>query len=171
MPKPSADTYPVYFQRYIDQVREDDLQTAFKNQSVPAVAFLQTISDETSLRRYAEGKWSIREVLQHIIDAERVFAYRALCFARGEQQVLPSFDENLYAENSHADSRGWQELIAELVATRQSTEKLFGSFTAEMLMNPGKASNYSTNAEALGFITVGHMNHHLRIIQERYLGV
>ncbi|HVZ95697.1 MAG TPA: DinB family protein [Chitinophagaceae bacterium] len=171
MPKPSPDSYPEYFQKYIDQVKEEDLITAFKNQSLPAEAFLQTIPEELSLRRYAEGKWSVREVLQHIIDAERVFAYRAMCFARGEQKVLPSFDENLYAANSHADARNWKDIISEFAATRRSTEFLFNSFTDEMLNKAGKASNYTTTPAALGFITVGHMNHHLRIIQERYLGV
>ncbi len=171
MAKPYAGSYPGYFQKYMDQVKEDDLMTAFKNQSIPGEAFLETITEELSLRRYAEDKWSIKEVLQHIIDAERVFTYRAMCFARGEQNILPSFDENLYAANSNADARNWKELISEFSATRKSTEFLFNSFTDAMLNKVGKASNYTTTPAALGFITVGHMNHHLRIIQERYLGV
>lgn len=171
MPKPSPTTYPEYFHRYISQVEEDDLKTAFKNQSAPAEAYLQTITEEQSLRRYAEGKWSIKEVLQHIIDAERVFTYRAMCFARGEQNILPSFDENIYADNSHADARSWKELITEFAATRKSSEYLFNSFTNDMMNKIGKASNYSISVAALGFVTVGHVTHHLRIIQERYLGV
>jgi len=171
MPKPSATAYPEYFQRYISQVKEDDLKAAFENQSVPAEAFFQTIPEEQSTHRYAEGKWSIKEVLQHIIDAERVFTYRAMCFARGEQHALPSFDENLYAANSHADARSWKELIAEFAATRKSTELLFNSFTEDMLHHSGNASNYTITPAALGFVTVGHVNHHIRIIQERYIGV
>jgi len=171
MPKPSTTTYPEYFQKYIDQVKEDDLKIAFKNQLPPVEAFLQTISEELSMRRYAEGKWSIKEVLQHIIDAERVFNYRAMCFARKEPQVLPSFDENNYALNSQANERTWQDLVAEFAAIRKATEFLYNSFSDEVLNASGKASNYTISVSALGFVTVGHVNHHLKIIQERYIGV
>jgi hypothetical protein len=171
MPKPSTTTYPEYFQKYIDQVKEDDLRIAFKNQLPPVEAFLQTIDEELSMRRYAEGKWSIKEVLQHIIDAERVFNYRAMCFARKEQQVLPSFDENNYALNSHANERTWQDLVAEFAAIRKATEFLYNSFSDEVLNASGKASNYTISVSALGFVTIGHVNHHLKIKQERYIGV
>ena len=171
MTKPSATTYPEYFQRYINQVKEDDLKTAFKNQMPPAEIFLKSISEELSTKKYAEDKWTIREVLQHIIDAERVFSYRAMCFARKDQTILPSFDENSYALNSNANNRAWHELIEEFVATRKSTEYLFNSFTDEALNTVGKASNYTITVGAVGFVTVGHVNHHIRIIQERYIGV
>lgn len=169
--KPSTTTYPEYFQRYINQVKEDDLKLAFKNQMPAAEIFFQSISEEFSLRKYAEGKWTIKEVLQHIIDAERVFTYRAMCFARKEQSVLPSFDENSYTINSHANARSWNEMIAEFTATRKSSEYLFNSFTDDALNTVGKASDYTITVAALGFITVGHVEHHIRIIQERYIGV
>ena len=136
-----------------------------------AEIFFQSISEEFSRKRYAEGKWTIKEVLQHIIDAERVFSYRAMCFARKEQHILPSFDENGYAFNSNANNRDWNELIEEFVATRKSTEYLFNSFTDEALNTIGKASDYTITVAAVGFVTVGHVNHHIRIIQERYIGV
>ena len=169
--KPRSATYPEYFQRYINQVKEDDLKTAFKNQMPAAEAFLQTISEELSMRRYAEGKWSIKEVLQHMIDAERVFSYRAMCFARNEQQVLPSFDENNFAAHSNADDRNWKDLIAEFAAVRKSTEFLYNSFTDEALNSIGRASDYTITVSAIGFVTVGHVNHHIRILQERYIGM
>jgi len=169
--KPSTTTYPEYFQRYINQVKEDDLKLAFKNQMPAAEIFFQSISEEFSLRKYAEGKWTIKEVLQHIIDAERVFSYRAMCFARKEQSILPSFDENSYTINSNANDRDWNEMIAEFTATRKSSEYLFNSFTDDALNAIGKASDYTISVAALGFITVGHLEHHIRIIQERYIGV
>jgi uncharacterized damage-inducible protein DinB len=92
MPKPANTNYPGFFQRYISQVKEDDLKTAFKNQMPAAEIFLESINEELSCKKYAEDKWTIKEVLQHMIDAERIFTYRALCFARGDQNVLPSFD-------------------------------------------------------------------------------
>lgn len=171
MNRPSPTTYPEYFQRYINQVKEDDLKLAFKNQMPAAEIFFQSISDEFSMRKYAEGKWTIREVLQHVIDAERVFSYRAMCFARKEQHILPSFDENSYALNSNANYRDWNELIEEFVVTRKSTEYLFNSFTDEALHTVGKASDYTITVAAVGFVTVGHVSHHIRIIQERYIGV
>ena len=169
--KPSATTHPEYFQQYINQVIEDDLKQAFKNQMPAAEIFFQSVSEELSKRKYAEGKWTIKEVLQHIIDAERVFSYRAMCFARKEQSILPSFDENSYTINSNANNRDWNGMIEEFTATRKSTEYLFNSFTDDALNTVGKASNYTITVAALGFITVGHVEHHIRIIQERYIGV
>ena len=171
MTRPSTTTYPEYFQRYISQVKEDDLKMAFKNQMPAAEIFLQSIGEELSKKKYAEGKWTIKEVLQHVIDAERVFSYRAMCFARKEQHILPSFDENNYALNSNANNREWGNLIEEFVAVRKSTEYLYKSFTDDALNSTGKASDYTITVAAIGFVTVGHANHHIRIIQERYIGV
>jgi DinB superfamily len=171
MPKPSTTTYPEYFQRYINQVQEDDLKIAFKNQMPAAEIFFESIDEEFSKRKYAEDKWTIKEVLQHIIDTERVFSYRAMCIARKEKQVLPSFDEKNYAVNSNANDRSWRNLVEEFVAMRKSTEYLYESFTDDALNSAGKASDYSITVSAIGFVTVGHVNHHIRIIRERYIGV
>ncbi len=169
MPRPDASKVYSYFLRYIDQVEEDDLMTAFQNQSVAAAAFLDSIPAEKRLFRYAEGKWSIQEVLLHMIDTERIFAYRALCFARKETQALPGFDENLYADNSNADNRDWDNLVEEFKAVRKSTEILFASFTEEQLQAQGVASGNPNYVLALGFIAVGHINHHVKVVKERYL--
>src|SRR5688572_32708714 len=99
-----------YFRRYTDLVQEQDLQAAFKAQSAVIDQVLPSISEERSAFSYAPGKWTIKELLQHVIDAERIFSYRALCFARKESSPLPSFDENSYAENSRANNRSWQQL-------------------------------------------------------------
>ena len=108
-------------------------------------------------------------MLQHIIDTERIFAYRALAIARKETATLPGFDENLYADNSNANSRTWDNLTQEIKAVRNSTRILFESFTKEMLQNNGNFSSSNGSANTLGFIIVGHVYHHIKIAKERYL--
>jgi DinB superfamily len=165
----SPTNQPGYFQVYIDQVEEKDLAAAFSRQSEIIKSFLPAISEEQSTHAYAPGKWTIKELLQHLIDAERVFTYRAMCFARNEQATLPGFDEDDYAAASNANARSWESLTAEFVAVRRSTLFLYDSFTPEMLANIGKASSNSYSVEALGFILLGHFNHHKKVIEERYL--
>ena len=169
--KPPLNTYPPYFNTYIKLVDEDDVQLAIKNQAAVAEDFFNLITEEQSTYKYAEGKWTIKEVLQHVIDAERIFAYRSLTFARKDRNTLPSFDENDYAANSNANNRAWQELIEEFMALRKSTELLFNSFTKENLNSIGKASDYTITVLALGYIIVGHVAHHMNIIRERYIAI
>ncbi len=160
---------PSNMDAYFKEAGNDDLKTAFKKQNADSEKLFQSIDEEKSMHKYAEGKWTLREVLQHLIDAERVFAYRALAFARQDKNTLPSFDENEYADNSDANVRSWQKLIAEFYAVRQSTEYLFDSFSDEALQTIGKASNYTVGVNTLGFVIIGHANHHFTIIKERYL--
>jgi uncharacterized damage-inducible protein DinB len=169
MPKPLPTSYAPYFQRYVDQVPETDLITAFKNQRAGIQDFLNTITEEKSAYAYAEGKWSIKELLQHVIDTERIFNYRALCFARGEKANLPGFEENDYAANSHADSRSWKNLTEEFLAVRKSTELMYESFSEAVINNAGLSNNNPNTVASLGFITVGHYYHHKKILMERYL--
>jgi len=169
MSKPLLTSYPVYFQRYVDQVAEDDLQTAFKNQSLVIRPFLSSVSEEKSMYAYDEGKWTLKELLQHMIDTERIFNYRALCIARKETISLPGFDENTYAANSNANNRKWQDLVEEFLAVRKTTEILFSSFSDEMLETSGLSNNNPVTVKSLGFIIIGHFNHHKKVIEERYL--
>ena len=142
---------------------------AIRLQTPLFLQFLQSIPADKRDYRYDEGKWTIKEVLLHILDAERIFAYRALCIARKDKTSLPSFDENLYADNSKADQRDWDELIEEFRLVRQSNGIMFASFDNEQLETSGIASNKSIYVLAIGFILVGHITHHIRIIKERYL--
>ena len=169
MPKPSPTSYPGYFQKYIDQVPEQDLFTAFNKQLPVIGSFLPAVTEERSTYTYAEGKWTIKELLQHITDTERIFNYRALCFARGEKASLPGFEENDYAAHSNANSRTWQSLVDEFLAVRQSTELLYRSFTADALSVSGTANNNAITVASMGFITLGHFYHHKKVIEERYL--
>lgn len=169
MPRPELTRVPDYFHSYINQVKEDDLLTAFKNQSSSFTRFLDVIPAEKIDHRYAPGKWSIKEILQHLIDAERIFSYRALSFARKDTTPLPSFDENSYAENAKTDNRKWDDLIEEYKAMRKATEIMFNSFDEEQLETSGISSGRSNYVKGIGFIMVGHINHHQRVIKEKYL--
>lgn len=169
MSAPSPTFSPGYFQVYIDQVKEKDLAAAFISQSAVIKDFLPSITEEQSIFAYAPGKWTIKELLQHIIDCERIFTFRALSFARRETATLPGFDENDYAAASAANNRSWESLSAEFVAVRRATLFLYDSFTPEMLATAGTANNNTYSVAQLGFILLGHFNHHKRIIDERYL--
>ena len=167
MNEPSV--YKNYFENYTSQVVEKDIISAFSSQEKILNDFLDSVSEEKSTYAYAEGKWTLKEMLQHIIDTERIFAYRALAIARKETATLPGFDENLYADNSNANSRTWDNLTQEIKAVRNSTKILFESFTEEMLQNNGNFSSSNGSANTLGFIIVGHVYHHIKIAKERYL--
>jgi hypothetical protein len=169
MPRPDLTRVMEYFHRYINQVKEDDLSSALQIQTISFNAFLQSIPESKTGYRYAEGKWSIKEVLQHIIDTERIFAYRALCFSRNEASELPGFDENSYSDNSAADKRQWDDLVEEFAAVRKATELLFSSFNQEQIERNGVASGNPNYVLGIGFIIAGHVEHHQRILKERYL--
>ena len=169
MAKPLKGNHPSYLDRYINLVPEDDLLTAFKAQLPVITEFFNSITEEKSMHAYAPGKWTIKELLLHMTDTERVFSFRSLCFARGEKQSLPGFDENTYAANSNANSRSWNELVKEFLLVRQTTEIMFASFTEEALHNTGTANNNPATALSMGFTAIGHVYHHKKIIEERYL--
>jgi uncharacterized damage-inducible protein DinB len=169
MSRPDLSRAPKHFHTYINKVKEDDLMEAFHAQSSMFIQFLEKLPAEKRDYRYGPDKWTIKEVLQHILDAERIFAYRALCIARADQTALPGFDENLYADNSKADKRKWEELVEEFKLTRGANELMFGSFDNDQLEQTGTANNNPMYVLALGFTLVGHVTHHLGIIKERYL--
>jgi len=169
MPRPDLSRVPEYYHNYINQVQENKLLKAFNSQTGSFIKFLKKLPAEKRNYRYAEDKWTIKEVLQHIIDAERIFAYRALCFTRQDTSPLPGFDENEYANNSKATKRSWKEMVEEFKALRKSNEILFASFDKNQLDSTGNASGKPIYVLGIGFIMVGHINHHVNVIKERYL--
>ncbi len=169
MPKPQLQTVPEWYHKYIAAVPEDELKTAFVRHQNDLVNLLQNLPANKWNHRYAENKWSIKEVVQHIIDAERIFYYRGLCFARREKVSLPGFDENDYVAASGADARTEVSLLEELKLVQLSSTLLFLSFTEQQVNATGIANENQMSVSAIGFITVGHALHHLNIIKERYL--
>ena len=168
MPKPDLQKVPTFYHNYINQVQQEDLDAAMEAHLSNIIPALNSIPEDKWSYRYAEGKWSIKELVQHVLDTERIFNYRALCFARKETISLPGFDENKYAAASHAERRNKKELIEELEAVQKATRLLFASFDEEQLESEGTANNKSISVAANGFIIAGHALHYLRILQERY---
>ena len=169
MPRPDLSRVPEFYHKYISLVKEDELKEAFINGTGTLIKFLENIPAGKRDFRYAENKWTIKEVIQHIMDGERIFAYRSLCFARQDQTQLPGFEENDYAQSSKAGNRDWNELLEEFKSVRKSTELLFDSFDEEQLNAGGIANNNPNYVLGMGYIIVGHGLHHLNVIKEKYL--
>jgi len=170
MTRPSEGDYLPYYEKYINLVpTEADPREVLRSQTAEVQATLGALSEEQAMTAYAPGKWTIKQMLLHQIDTERVFAYRALRFARGDEQALAGFDENEYAENSGANQRTLASLLAEYAATRAATLALIDSFTEGQLQRSGSANGARITVNALVYILPGHERHHLNIFQERYL--
>lgn len=167
--RPNADEAAPYYFTYIDQVTDEDVVSLLEKQSQEVPAFLGKISPEKSLYRYAPDKWSIREVVNHLNDAERAFAHRALWFARGFDAPLPSFEQNIAAFNARSDQIEWAEHIEEFRRVHLSSASLFRNMPADAWVRRGTASGNSFTVRALAFIIAGHLAHHMRILHERYL--
>ncbi|HEY6503077.1 MAG TPA: DinB family protein [Chitinophagaceae bacterium] len=167
--RPDLSRVPKFYHNYISHVPQNDLAEAFKIQTPAFIQFIDSIPPDKYDYRYADGKWTVKEVLQHIIDGERIFSYRALCFARGDKTPLPGFDENLYADNSKAAARDWKSMSEEFKVVRKASEYLFNSFDDDQLDATGTSNNNPVYVLGIGFIVVGHSLHHMNIIRERYL--
>jgi hypothetical protein len=166
--RPDRTEYAEYYHKYVEAVPDGDISDILEDQLIAAVNLFSNISEEQSKQRYAPDKWSIREVLGHIMDAERVFAYRALRFSRGDQKPLQGFDENEYINNSNYDKTILLLLIEEFSSLRKSTIALFKSMENEMWLKKGIASGHEVSVRGLAYIIAGHTEHHLDIIKERY---
>ena len=159
-----------YYFTYIERVPADaDVRRLLEEQLPATVKLLETISDEQSLHRYAEGKWSIREVVSHINDTERVFVFRAMWFARGLEPALPSFDQDVALAGAHADERPWRQHIDEFRAVRTASLAFFQHLRDDDWQRRGIASGNPFSVRALAYITAGHVSHHTILLRERYL--
>jgi len=167
--KPAPEVVPAFYQRYVAEIEDDDLLEALRAEQILLRDLLRPLNEERAEHRYAEGKWSVKELLSHLLDAERVFAFRALCFARGEQQSLPGFDENAYVASSRADARSLASLCEEMEHLRGATIAMYEAMDEEQLDLVGSANEVRMSARALGWIIAGHAAHHRRVIAERYL--
>jgi len=167
--RPDLEEYPETYQHYMDQLPEGDVLYLLDKHSTDLRHMFRHISDERAEQSYAEGKWTIKELLQHLIDTERIFSYRALCISRGDKQLLPGFDENMYAYNSLANIRLLGSMLDEYEQVRRSNLLLFRSFTSEMLSQVGKANGRNITVRAIIHMLAAHEVHHINILQTRYL--
>lgn len=166
-PKPSE--HDEYFGRYISKVPDGNIIEMLEGELQTTLKLLASIPAERETYRYAEGKWSVREVIGHLIDSERLFQYRALCFARRDPAHLPTFDEDEYARQSNAHARPLSELAEELESVRRASLTLFRSFDDDMTKRTGRASVYEFSVRSFAYIIAGHEMHHRSVIEDRYL--
>lgn len=169
MARPKPTDHPEYFGRYIALVTSDTLREAVATYAQPLEQFYCTLPDDKGDYAYANGKWTLKDLLQHIIDAERIFSYRMLRIVRGDKTPLASFDENPYAENAKAGERSFAEIKEEFSAVRKASDLLIASLNEAQLAQQGVASNMPVTANSIGYIMFGHMLHHKKVIEERYL--
>lgn len=167
--RPGLEEVVPFYRGYLEAAEGDNLLDALVIAADRMRQCIARVPAGGGGHRYAEGKWSIKEVVQHVIDTERIFAYRALCFARGERAHLPGFDENDYAGASDADRRELDDLLHEHDAVHIATLALFRSFSPDMLLRSGVASERSFTVRALGWSIAGHALHHVHILDQRYL--
>lgn len=167
--RPSKGDYGDYYQKYIDLVPGDDIFRVLVEQNVESQNVLNSFSESKGNHSYAEGKWTVKEVIGHMMDVERIFAYRALCIARGDFNPLPSMDQDAYVKNGNFNKRQLFDLNYEYRLVRESNILLFGSFDKSVLTNRGIASGYEVTVLALMWMTAGHEKHHLNVLMERYM--
>jgi uncharacterized damage-inducible protein DinB len=167
--RPNADEHSEYFGRYIQQVPSGDVVSLLREQLMDTLALLRDVSADKADYAYAAGKWTIKEVIGHLADTERVMSYRALCFARGDEGPLPSFDENTFVAKANFGSRSLADLLEEFQVVRAATIHLIKNLDEETLMRRGVASGNSTSVRALIYIIAGHERHHVALLRERYL--
>lgn len=167
--RPDLTEIPAYYHKYVALVQGDDLLTALESDRKAMTEFIAKIPSDKLLYAYAEGKWTIAQVLTHITDSERMFTYRAMRFSRNDQTPLPGGDEDLHAKYADADKRTFADIADEFDAVRNSTIHLYRHLTDEMLDRFGTANNLRITPRAIGWVTAGHSTHHRNIITERYL--
>lgn len=166
---PDFATLTIFYKKYVDQVQDMDVMQALHVSGTQTAELVISIPEEKGEFRYAPDKWSIKELICHMMDAERIFAYRALRFSRNDATPLHGFEENDYAPQANAHNRTLQQLIQEMKHLRTTSVDLFTSFTTEMLQRKGMASNNLISVINLGYIIAGHETHHRTILTERYL--
>ncbi|RTY88715.1 DinB family protein [Flavobacterium sp. RSP15] len=161
--------YASFYSPYLNALGDVTLMEELEISLHDFIRFVQNIPMDKFDYRYEQGKWNIKEIIQHVIDTERIFAYRALRISRNDQTALPGFDENDYVNNTEAANRSIQDLLTEFSAVRHSNLFLFKSLSDEQLMRIGTASNTAVSVRAIGFIMIGHQKHHQKVFEERYL--
>ncbi len=167
--RPQAGEYAPYYEKYISLVPEGNIIEILAEQITTAEKLFGEITEEKSKFRYSKDKWSIQEVLGHIIDTERIFAYRALRFSRNDKTALPGFEQDDFVPNSNQDNVLLKDLLEELLLVRKANLKMFASFSDEMWSRVGIACDNAMSVRALAYNLAGHLTHHISVIKEKYL--
>jgi hypothetical protein len=167
--RPEPTEFAAYYATYVNAVPDGELLAMLRDQLAATEALLRDIGEARGNHRYAPGKWSVKEVIGHLADAERVFAYRALRFARGDRTPLPGYEQDDYVRTANFDARHLAEIAAEFRSVRSASITLFTGLTPEALVRRGTANNVEFTARALGWIIAGHELHHRRLLKDRYL--
>jgi len=167
--RPRFGDYPEYHAQYVDQVPHGDVLEILAQQLDSSLTLLRGIDEQHAGHRYAPGKWSIKELVGHVVDIERVFAYRALVFARGDKTPLPGVEQDDLVAGGHFETRSLASLCTELEHLRRSNLALFESLSSEVLTRRGEASGFEMTVRAILFIIAGHERHHVTVLRERYL--
>jgi hypothetical protein len=167
--RPGADEFAPFYAGYVQQVPDGDIVEALIGGAEISAALLGDLPDDLASRAYAPGKWTLKEVVLHCADTERIFAYRALRIARGDTTPLPGFDENAYTPLSGAASRTLEDILDELQSVREASVTLFSGLPSEAWTRRGMASGKEVSVRGIAWITAGHLLHHMGVIQDRYL--
>jgi uncharacterized damage-inducible protein DinB len=167
--RPTADEYAPFYETYVSKVGRGDIIKTLRADHVEMVRFLKTIPADRRHHRYESGKWSVQEVIGHVVDTETVFAYRALCFARGDTTPLPGMDQNFFVAGADFDRRSMASLIAQLDHLRQANILAFEDVDDAILDRAGEASGCRFTVRALLYILAGHARHHMGVLGERYV--
>ncbi len=166
--KPKEGEYAPYYGKYINKIINEDISKLLLNQVEEVRRFYEAMGEEKSLNTYADGKWTAKEVLNHITDTDRVMTFRALCFARGEKAALPGFDQDVYVLNSAANEVPLVNLLEDFEMSRYALVSLLKTLPEESYTRMGNASGHDVSVRALFYIMAGHVMHHLEILKERY---
>jgi uncharacterized damage-inducible protein DinB len=169
MKRPDKTEYAAYYETYVSLVNEIDIFSTMKTQNDEIHAIFSQMSDEQGLYAYAEDKWTIKELLGHLIDSEQIFAYRALRIGRGDATPLPGFDQDPYVENGNFNEAKLADLLSEFSFLRQANVIMFNNFKFSNWDNAGIASENKVTTRAIAYIMVGHIRHHINILKEKYL--
>ena len=169
MTRPDLSSVPQFYKRYVEHVKDMDVLDALRESNKATLEMIRQLPESKGEFRYEPGKWSIKELLVHMMDAERIFAYRALRFSRNDKTPLHGFEENDYAPEANAHSRTLSSIADEMERLRAVNIDLFKSFTPEMLQRIGNASKVDLSVLHLGYIIAGHERHHQQVLKERYL--
>lgn len=167
--RPDPSEYAPYFGRYISLVPDGAIVEILQHQTDEYAAIYRVISETKAAHRYAPDKWSIKQVLGHLCDAERMFAFRGLAASRAEKKMLPGFEQDDYVAAGSFDDRSWTDLVDEFASVRAASIALYRGMSDEMLTRRGHANNAEVSARACGFMIAGHERHHMNLLKERYL--